>query len=378
MRNAIAERLVPLFRPRFLPLIAALLTAFGTMAWAVLYFYPNAASVLPRSKIQAASFGHEAFAAHQVAYTNLEEKPSLIIVGGSSMIEALVWPDDASKHLSTALAREVPVVNLSTGGQTLLGSFHIVLSVPIVPGSVVAIHTNIGRFRGAIEDIPRYLKDNPMLFFDWRSIAAIDPNVAQGPTLYDTAQNISAWVPTMLRHQVISRMQPQVVDALRQIVKSRQCGSLCASALKGGWFRDPTSQSVLYEYDRAPMSDPAKRDLIETYAPHHMTEFVQDRELAADLLIEMNRYIRERGARLVVVHLPQNPDYETRISETTDLYDATLAEIEQAGAVVLNYSDRLNFEPREFYDHTHMLPSARAVLSKTFLEDIISLLSASS
>ena len=371
--KAPASWFVTFIQPRLLPLLLALLTTLGSLAWAVFYFYPNAGRLLPDDPVAAATFGSDAFAVYQAEHKDLDSTPSLIVVGGSSMVEALAWPDNISKELSSALGRNIPVVNLSTGGQTLLGSFHILLSTPIHKGSIVAIHVNIGRLQGSLSEISRYLESSSVLFFDWGPLAALDPEAPRSPSLYAQIRSFSAWVPMMMRHQIIARVEPDAVDAIRQVVRTRTCDSWCRDVLSEDWLRDPTPETVGYEYDRTPLPVPERQRIIDLISARQMILFKNYYADAINILAQINEYVEEQGAKLVLVNLPQSPLYKDRVSSVADMYQTALGEVAAEGVVVLDYSDRLSLEVDDFYDYTHMLAKARGRLAPLFLADMVDL-----
>ncbi|MGE5515622.1 MAG: hypothetical protein ACM31D_07335 [Bacteroidota bacterium] len=257
-------------------------------------------------------------------------KPSLVLVGTAAMREGLLPARDIEQLLSTRLGREVPVINLSTGGQSPLEAAGLVWEVAPKARGTLVLAVSPSRMAASGGELQNLL-DHPRLAFSndgiRREAEALGLRVPQpsGITLLDNLQFFVIRAHTFAAN-LATGTRPEN-DVQTYISRGREDGE--------AWGKDiKTLSKRLSGYDK---NFPAN---IQPYR-------------------RILRWVKENNLpwNVVLLEIPLNP---RAIAEATgpDFYPNHVASMKafcaEEGCTYVNSNTRNLLSEEHFYDWSHL------------------------
>lgn len=364
-------------RPRLTPMLAAAAVVAGVCTWARWGLYERPFDVIPGDPVAAAAWGPDIYTARQIhdAANRAQDRRQVVIVGGSSLVDALAWPEEIAAAIASRGGPPVTVLHLGTSGQTMAESHYALLNLPLAPGAIVYLHVNPGRVVNARPgDFAAIRRLETLPFLD---PAVLAPLSAEGTASDEWV--LSRLLPVAvraLRHRLLSHVAPEAMAALER-ARRPGCHSSCVLAVwRSPWITAVTPVSARFRYGRPPMPVAVKRSFELAIAERwrHMTD---DHARNAGALLDMVRErVQAQGGRLVLLEPPQDPDLEPVRAPARPLYRRILGDQAKKGVIYADYSGIPGFGSDLFFDHTHMLPAAREAFTGIFAADAARLLAA--
>lgn len=366
-----------LMRPRLAPMLAAAAAVAVACSWARWELHEHPFDVIPADPLAAAAWGPDIYTARQIhdAASRFDDRRQVVIVGGSSIVDALPWPDDVARAIAAHGGPPVTVLHLGTSGQTIAESHYALLNLQLAPGAVVYLHVNPGRVVNARSgDFAAIRRLETLPFLD---PAVLAPLAGEGAA--DDEPALSRLLPVAaraLRHRLLSQVTPEAIAALER-ARRPGCDTACILAVwRAPWITAITPVSARFRYDRPPMAASAKRSFEEVIAARWRRITEAELRDITKLLDMLRENVQAQGGALVLFEPPQDPSLETIRMAARPLYRGIIDAQVKKGVIYADYSGIPGFDSELFFDHTHMLPAAREAFTALFAADAARLLAA--
>lgn len=328
---------VPL-RARHWAALASIVAVAIVAWWFVDGLFPDAAPD-PGAEVWFSHKGDDPIRAEAIARSDAAQRAAVVAVGSSVVLENLAPDEELTK------ASGLRVVNLGTSGQSVMESLYILHRQGLHPGQLVLV--------------------------------SVTPNeMAQPADIADERLTDGLWLnaPTTFAetfHRDIPKLEPWLTGTERRAQRLSVQRQLLYRLVHGGvqqWaavhlYGDNGPVYTQYRHDDERPGDLKQQARLRRYLQTGLdARFEQNRAENAHILGVLLRYVKLRGARVVVLDAPRmhGDSLVTYGRYWQPFRDDVRAVADSNGVAIVDLNPLLEFTPQEFHDPVHLSPAGRA------------------
>jgi hypothetical protein len=308
--------------------------------------------LFPEAYVRGPYFDTLTGAAYQLhRYRNARNRsPSLILLGGSSLREALSSDEVLLEDLEKAGIPLRPL-NLAWHGQTIFGSLAVTESLPKNEG-LLLIAVSPYRLNSSLQNAKEYVDDFRLVPPGPESRRLAGAEAVRWPNV--SSPQLSGW----LRH-LISVSYERLLEYERS----------------GDWFRlkwraIPVPGHRFDETDKLPPAafEKEEKEVIERHGP----DFLRNRSVSLAALRTLISLAKQKGYRPILLETPFSPRGRAAFESVWNEYSRELRLVSrETGTKDWDFFWKLNFADSDFRDFSHILPSQRQRFQESFVNMLL-------
>lgn len=311
---------------------------------------------------------------HQVLASNASSPTAVILLGGSSLVDASAPAETLGAKLTQTTGTATKVYQLASGGQSLFEGLVLLHNLEAPPGSTVVLVLSRRRFSAGPSSIARSIRNPRFPFLDYTAAVAFVSDEAMvaleasrinngtGSMRYDQIGWFSEW----LAERYVDPMLACDPTAVSLTLRGIACAWPDLRLLSGS--NPPGKRARRAREKRS--GDKFERHAQKIIKAGRIDAFAQYHRLNEVLATETIRIAKEKKLNIVMLDLPRHERAIALEAPTELAYRDMLARLVARGATYVDLGESTEFGRREFRDLYHFSRRGVKLFTPTFVDTL--------
>jgi hypothetical protein len=350
-------------RPRLAPLAAAAVIVAAGLLALDLWLADAPAHGLPLESVLAHERDDHGYVVHTVSNFRPGNSAAIVLVGTSSLREALAAPRIMADSLEKALGQPVAYANLSTFDQSLAESFLLISNLALPPGSTLVLEVKPRRFTPEETELEAAYNSPRLAGLDEAALhtllARLHLSLTPAPRVWRSRSALS--------HYVQGRLSAPVRQSIQQLTTLR-CGWSCIQSVFGeSWWRSPR-RYLPFAYPDTSLDLAELERRSSRIVGERVPRFARNEQASAAIAAAIVDWAATHRVKLVLLELPTHRLSREAYAPVRSAYAGIIQRLVAGGVSYVDWSTHPSFGDADFFDLDHLRPAGRRKLTAMFLE----------